>query len=116
MNRNPFESPNLVLNWPRYCKNRVLPWLLQRPVKQHHQLLFSNMQIRTESHLKSILKSLLLLFPTIMASDITIFSPKGPHYVESIANTGEPFPTGAKQRDQVVILAIATVQMKDEIG
>ena len=116
MNRNPFESPNLVLNWPRYCKNRVLPWLLQRPVKQHHQLLFSNMQIRTESHLKSILKSLLLLFPTIMASDITIFSPKGPHYIESIANTGEPFPTGAKQRDQVVILAIATVQMKDEIG
>ena len=110
MNRNPFERPNLVLNWPRYHKNHVLPWLLQRPDKRHYHLLPSNMRIRTERLLMSILTSLLLLFPTIMALNFTIFPSEGTHYVKSIANSGEPFPTGAKQRDQVTYCGILPYQ------
>jgi hypothetical protein len=45
-----------------------------------------------------------------MALNFTIFPSEGTHYVKSIANSGEPFPTGAKQRDQVTYCGILPYQ------
>ena len=109
MNRNLFELPNLVLNWPRYYKNHVLPWLLQRPDKRHHDLLLSKMQFESGN----FLTSLLLLLLQIMALIFMTLFPKGTQYVKSMAIVNESFPTDAKQRDQAVLYTMTAVRMND---
>ena len=109
MNRNLFERPNLVLNWPKYYKNHVLPWLLQRPDKRYHDLLLTKMQFESGN----FLISLLLLLLRIMAVIFMTLFPKGAQYVKSIAIVNEPFPTGAKQRDQAVLFTMTAIRMND---
>ena len=109
MNRNLFELPNLVLNWPRYYKNHVLPWLLQRPDKRYHDLLLSKMQFESGN----FLTSLLLLLLRIMALIFMTLFPKGTQYVKLIAIVNEPFPTGAKQRDQAALFTMTAARMND---
>jgi hypothetical protein len=62
---------------------------------------------------ENFLTSLLLLLLRIMALIFMTLFPKGTQYVKLIAIVNEPFPTGAKQRDQAALFTMTAARMNE---